>query len=368
MKKTILHGALLASLSLLSLIFTSCSEDEPKKEIDRPSVSEGFFVLNQGNFYQNIEGSLNFYNPFTDKVETNIFRNANKRSLGDTPQCAAAYGSKIYIGTYSSSTIEILDAETFISLKQIKLNAGETGSMPRSMVTEGGKVYITMYDGYVARLDTVTLNIDAKVKVGPNPEEAVIFRNKLYVPNSDGMNQEGIYGKTASIIDLPSFTVESTVEVPENPSAFVVANNRLFLLSKGNYRDMASKIYEIDPDIVSLQKEGKEGYTPLVNATFIAESPQYLYYMDVPFYSDTRVIGRIDLSSGRNETWDAKEVEYPNSIAVDPNTREVIIGSYIYDGPYPSYIAPGYIVRYSDNLIYNGKNTVGSGPSFIFFR
>ena len=246
MKKFFLPAICVATLMAQAL--TSCSSDD-EPVVDEPlipAVTSGAFLLNQGNYSNKIEGSLNLLDFTTSTMTQNVFTTVNGRSLGSTPQCGVIYGSKMYIGMYESNTIEILDLRTCESLKQIRLENSTNGQQPRSMATDGGKVYISMYDGYVARLDTASMEIDASVKVGPNPEIITIYSGRIYVPNSDGMNWQNGYGTTASIVTLNPFKVESTFEVPLNPYKFFVRGSNLYLLSRGNYGDQQAAVYRID--------------------------------------------------------------------------------------------------------------------------
>ncbi len=369
MKKKFLNGFLAAMLSF-SLFSCSDSKDEPNPEPPVnpvPTKTAGAYVLNQGQLDMGVEGSLSFIDFADLSVENNLFQKVNNRSLGNTPQCGVRYGSKLYLGIYESNTIEVVNASDFKSIKQIKLTPEATGSKPRAMVTDKGKVYVTMFDGYVARLDTLTLDIDARVKVGPNPETPAILNNRLYVPNSDGMNYPD-YGTTASIIDLSSFTVVSTVTVPMNPDTFLSINGHLYLLAKGNYAELNSSLYEIDPEIDTLQKTDPEaGSEFIVNATIVGAGPNEIAYINVPFNKPDRDFGTFNVTSGKFTTWEASEVEYPNYISIDPTTGNILVGSYIMDGPYPSYVAPGYVAMYDSSLSFIKKFGVGSGPSYIFF-
>ena len=377
MKKTFYSKGFLANALTLLLsvaLLPSCSDnDEPDnggKNPDPVAVNYGTYVLNQGQDYAQVEGSLTYINPEDNfSVENNVFVNVNKRSLGSTPQCGVRYGSKVYLGICDSSTIEIIDANSFKSLKQIKLDAATTGSSPRGMATDNGKVYVTMFDGYVARLDTASLEIDGRVQVGPNPEIPAVFNGKLFVPNSDGLNYAVGYGETASIINLATFTVESTVKVPLNPNKFLATDNNLYLLTKGNYRDIDGAIYEIDPSIANLQKEDKgDGYKFIAEATSFAAFGDALVYLNTPYTNSTlRYYAKYDIKSGNTTTWNAPEVIYPNELNVDPFSGDIYVASYYMDGPYPSYILPGFVAIYDKNFTFKKKCEVGSGPSCIFF-
>ena len=377
MKKTFYSKGFLANALTLLLsvaLLPSCSDnDEPDnggKNPDPVAVNYGTYVLNQGQDYAQVEGSLTYINPEDNfSVENNVFVNVNKRSLGSTPQCGVRYGSKVYLGICDSSTIEIIDANSFKSLKQIKLDAATTGSSPRGMATDNGKVYVTMFDGYVARLDTASLEIDGRVQVGPNPEIPAVFNGKLFVPNSDGLNYAVGYGETTSIINLATFTVESTVKVPLNPNKFLATDNNLYLLTKGNYRDIDGAIYEIDPSIANLQKEDKgDGYKFIAEATSFAAFGDALVYLNTPYTNSTlRYYAKYDIKSGNTTTWNAPEVIYPNELNVDPFSGDIYVASYYMDGPYPSYILPGFVAIYDKNFTFKKKCEVGSGPSCIFF-
>ena len=364
------------ALPILSLLPSCSDKDEPdvKPDDQKPgqevAASHGAYVLNQGQYNYGVEGSLTFIDYAGGfPVINNAFQTVNKRSLGDTPQCGVRYGNKIYLGICDSNTIEIIDGESFKSLKQISLDPAATGGSPRGMAVDKGKVYISMFDGHVARLDTASMNIDACVKVGPNPEIPAVFNNKLFVPNSDGMNHAIGYGTTASIINLDSFTVESTVEVPLNPERFITAGGNLYLLSRGDYGAVAGALYEIDPQIATIQKTDPDsGYKEIVKATHACAQGSEIIYFNAPYDKPEREYGKYEVSTGKFTKWDAKEVIYPNAIAVDPSLGYIFVASYIMDGPYPSYMLPGFVVMYDKDFSFIKKFDVGSGPSCIFFQ
>ena len=108
----------------------------------------------------NNNSSLYMYDIEKDEVVPDYFLAQNGRGLGDTAQDMIVYGDKMYIAVYGESTIEVTDLKAK-SIKQVK-----TEGQPRYMVSEGGKVYISYYNGYVDRLDTASLEVEAKVKVG----------------------------------------------------------------------------------------------------------------------------------------------------------------------------------------------------------
>lgn len=356
---------LLMTAAAIATTMASCSDDDNDFKIDpdSPSVSEGAYILNQGNFYSNIEGGLNVIN-YSGSSAGNVFKAANGRSIGDTPQCGVAYGSKIYVGTYESNTVEIINRSDYKSLKQIQLGADKTGfagTQPRSMAAIDGKVYISMYDGYVCKLDTLTMKIEASVKVGPNPEQICIYRNRLYVPNSDGMNYPN-YGKTATEIDLNNFTVSRTFEVGLNPNKFMSDENGLYVLCMGDYEKTAAKIYRVNTHDYSV--------TALADATLAATGDDEIFLINAPFSGGDITYSIYDTDHDRLQAWAIPEKPaYPSGIAVDEISDKVLVTSYVMNGQWPSYDAPGYVNVYDeDTLLFIRKFNIGSGPSCIFFN
>lgn len=367
----------MAAMAVCSLGLTSCSDDNSNDDYtpEDPTVSTGdprAFLLTQGH-YTGIEGEFDVFDFSNSKLTAGAFQAANGQKLGDTPQCGVAYGSKIYLGTFASNTVEIINASDYKSLKRIRLDDVKVnGKRPRSMVAYKGKVYISMYDGYVARLDTTTLVIEADVKVGPNPDIMALHKGKLYVPNTNGEDYEydpatGMttyhFGNTASVVDLETFTVTKTFETPLNPSQFVSDGENLVLLCRGDYGDIASKVYRVNDDF---------SCTPLADATIITAGNGNVYYINQPYKSDgiPEAEYRVcDIRTGNVSEWKVTPVDYASNIAYDGKHSKVIISSYILNGGWPAYDAPGYIQVYdAQKNTLQGKYNIGVGQPCIFFN
>lgn len=343
---------------------TACSDDNdgPKGNDDvEVQGTELVYVLNQGNFYNGIEGGLSVVNLDHKSVAPNVFKDANRRSLGDTPQCGVAYGSKIYIGTSESNTIEILDRSTYRSIKQIRLSENPVnGTGPRSMVTRDGKIFISMYDGYLARLDTTTLEIDKSVAVGVNPENIAIFNDLVYVPLSEGMNYPD-YGQTACTVNPATMQVERTFTVGLNPTRFIVTNGHLFCLCQGDYGAIASKLVEVYTDYTIRE---------ICNATMVAAYGDNVAIINQPFTEGEPVV-EYKLYNTRNEkvdTWKIDRPDYANAMFYDERNDCMLISSYIMNGQYPSYDMAGYVNVYkrSDNSLLFKAKLGAAGPACMF--
>ncbi|WP_455625463.1 YncE family protein [Parabacteroides sp.] len=269
-----------ALCALMSFSFTSCGDDEdpipevpenPDPTPDQPTEDDSFmglYFLNSGNMGNN-NSSLYMYDIEKGEVVPDYFLAQNGRGLGDTAQDMIVYGDKMYITVSGEKTIEVTDLHAK-SIKQIKVD-----QQPRYMAADGGKVYVSYFNGEVARLDTASLEMDVTVKVGRNPEQMVVASNKLFVTNSGGMDLYTEVGadKTVSVIDLASFTEMAKVEVVLNPTRIVAdEQGYVYVVSMGNYADIPNTLQKINVESLEV--------TPVIscpNATEMAYMDDILY-------------------------------------------------------------------------------------------
>lgn len=225
-------------------MFVACSNETDDLQIPVGGNSSSVcYVLNSGDWGSG-NSSLTKYDLETGVVVQNFFEYQNGRCLGNMANDMLVYGSKMYIAVSGESTVEItsLDAK---SIKQIKCSG-----QPRYLASDGGNVYVTYYDGNVARIDTATLEVDAMVGVGRNPEQLAVHAGRLYVANSGGMdyNTELGYDRTVSVVDLATFTEVGKIDVVCNPAVVVPCSNGVFVASYGNYYDIPSTLQFISSD------------------------------------------------------------------------------------------------------------------------
>ena len=240
-------------LVLLAALFAACSDSDIVIDPTDlpPSETQKILVLCEG-IWTHDNSTLAFYDLKSQATDLDYFTTVNKRGLGDTANDMIKYGSKIYIVVNESGTIEVIDAATGKSLKQIEMKektaeGKEINKQPRYAAAYGGKVYVTSFDNTVTRIDTVSLAIDGSVTVGRNPEGICIKNGKIYVANSGGLDFPN-YDKTVSVIDLNSFEEIEQIEVGLNPYQ-VFADNQgdVYVSVRGNYTDIAPSFKKISP-------------------------------------------------------------------------------------------------------------------------
>lgn len=308
---------ILVLTTALALILASCHKDKNLPKPTTTPVTDGFYVLNQGLFNDN-NSTLSFYNYSNKQVTADIFSSANGRGLGDTGNDIEIYGSKMYIVVNVSSTVEVVDAKTAKSLKQIKLFNGTTGREPRDVAFYKGNAYVTSYDGTVAVIDTASLAVNKYITVGRNPEQLAVANGKLYVANSGGLSYPN-YDKTVSVIDPASGTVTKTITVTANPQNVATDNNgNVYVLSAGNYSTEGPSLAVIDDNTDAIKSQtnfdGSNMTAQGTNLYFITSANKIIVY-------DTKT----QSISNSNFISDGTAITTPYSIAVDGSTGEVFV-------------------------------------------
>lgn len=336
--------------------FSSCEKDEPDVTSEYVETLQGMYVVNNGNMSGNIPGSITSYDNATGRATQNVFQTANQQSIGDMPQSAMVYGSKIYITASKSNLLWICDANTMKILGQVNFS-GEY-SEPRYLTNHDGKVYVSLYSGHVAVVDTVSMTIDRAIKVGPNPEQMAVANGKLYVANSDYGRQNGY----VSAIDLSSLTeTKLDTSVNPNPSAMSTNGKDVFVLCSGNYYDIASAVYKIENNSLKW----------VCNATNMDVRDDELYVIDAP-YGATEIAYEVysveDGKKLRDMVGGADRVDSPSGLAVDPVSGNIVILSYTLSAAgYAQYREPCYARIYENNGTPIAKFDTGVGSTWVTF-
>lgn len=318
----------------------------------------GVYVLNSGKNGNN-NSTLSFFDVNTGKVTQNYFKTKNGRQLGDTGQDMVIYGSKTYIAVYSSNVIEVVD-KNGVSLASIqpKNSSGQPQS-PRYFTTAGGSIYVTLYDGHVAKIDTTTLAITGQVAVGRNPEQMAISNNKLFVANSGGMSYPN-YDKTVSVIDVATFSVIKTIDVVINPTDVTTdAQGDVYVISKGDYGAIPNTMQKIDPNTYEVKTVG--------NATVMASDGDkiYTYYSQYDANWNQTITFHIydavaETMGTKSFITDGTEVAKPCCLSVDRITGDIYVGT-------SDYVSNGDMYVFSAEGKLKKQFEVGLNPMGAYF-
>lgn len=356
----------IAALALFAgLTLASCSEnDEPTQKV--VTVQKEMLVLNQGNYYGGVEGTLDrlelgmttndFWN---GTITSNVFKAANGQSLGDSPQNAVMCGSKLYVSVYASKLVWVLNPSTKKIIKSISTTD------PEWVTTDGKNVYVANNNGYVTRIDTATYAKDS-IQVGPNPACLVVAKNYLYASISDGYNYANGYanGKKVAKIDLKTFTKTKDIAVGMNPGRMDVDNaGNVFVVCNGNYADVAAEVQRISAsDEVKKVAEGNN----------IVCLNNLLYVFNVKSdWATGKVNTSVKIFDGSslqgqsvNRFEEREMAPAPTGVFTDLNQNYVIITS---DADAKSYNKPGFVYVYKKDGSFVKKFNVGIHPYFVLF-
>lgn len=346
-----------------ALLFAACSDDD-EKELEQVTVADGVFILNEGSYFNMIDGSLDYLDYATGTVSRNVFQNKNGRSLGGTPNNAVICGSKMYIATADENRVEVIDAHSMSAYSPISMTT------PRELCTDGKAVYATSYDGTVSKIDTTSLKIVAQsATIGDALEGITALGGYLYVCNA-WKNLGGYsYEYHTNVVKLQAADLSKVkdITVAANPNQILNDGTNIYLACWGNYAEVPATVQKIDAN---------DQVTTLANGRMIAldDTKNLLYIVNTTYdenWAEVNNYNVYDLKTGKESQFTAgTEIFSPVAIGVDPITGDVLISSYSenadYKG-YASYTTDGYVAHYSANGTFLNKYVCGVGPGTLVF-
>jgi hypothetical protein len=289
-----------------------------------PGETGQLYVLSEGLFNMN-NSTLSLLDFNRRTLNQDFFLYQNNRGLGDTGNDMKRYGSKLWIVVNVSSQLEVLDVKSGISLKRIPFfNANGVARQPRYIAFSGSKAYVCSFDGTVARIDTTSLEIEAVIAVGRNPDGIAVANRKLYVSNSGGLDMPN-YDTTVSVVDLSTFTEVKKIDVGMNPYKIEADNEGdVYVVSRGNNGNVKAKLVRINSrtDMVTQSFDDLQ----VVNFTIHSDTA-YLYNYD--FVKNTYWVKTFDCKTEKiistNFISDSTVLERPFSISVHPTNGNVYL-------------------------------------------
>ncbi len=333
---------------------------------------KGFYLLNEGNMGSN-KASLDYFDFSTGVYHRNIYAEANPnvvKELGDVGNDIQIYGSKLYAVINVSNYIEVMDAKTAKHIGKIEI------PNVRYIRFHDGKAYASSYVapvkfdqnarvGYVAEIDTTTLQVTRTVNVGYQPEELAIVNNKVYVANSGGYMFPN-YDRTVSVIDLETFKEVKKIDVAINLHRIrATPYNELVVSSRGDYYNEPSKLYFIDLEtekvigslnmaVSNLDVVGDSAYVYAVEWSHNTQKNTITYGI---FNIRTKeVVSRNFITDGTD-----KDIVIPYGVKVNPVTKDIYVTDAI------DYVTPGTLICYNKFGKLKWKVDTGDIPGHIAF-
>lgn len=356
--KKYLFSILLTVFAATTLVSCLNDDDTDKREVVAIDYTAGAFILNEGNYYNQVNGSLSYLDYNSYGVTNGLFKTKNNRALGGTPNSLAMTAGYMFIATTDDNTVEAVDGN-LKSAGQIKIN------QPRELAVDSQYVFVSSYDGCVYKVSAKDKQIVTRSeKIGACLEGIALRGDYIYVCNAYNSD----YTYNTNVVKLKASTLEKVadIEVPCNPTTLKLSGDNLYVLSSGNYADVKSQVSRIDKD---------DKVTYLCDAT--------LFDVIEGTVVGINSITDWEKNETKNEyftyTKDGKKAEFkpsasvpsPCSIAVDPVTGYILIGSYkLTDKGTPDYSGNGLMFLFagisptSQYLRFD----VGVGPTNILFN
>ncbi|KQO32162.1 hypothetical protein ASF10_21560 [Flavobacterium sp. Leaf82] len=364
----------------IAIAFVSCREEEtifPSSDISVAAPRgdgniEGFYLLNEGNMGMN-RASIDVFNYRTGNYTTDIYSERNPevvKELGDVGNDIKIYGNKVYAVINCSNKVEIIDKWSAKRIKKIDI------PNCRYVAFYKNKAYISSYSGpvainpnaeigFVAEIDTTSLEIKRKVTVGYQPEQMVVHDGKLFVANSGGYRVPN-YDRTVSVIDLETFTETKKIDVGINLSSMQIdSRGDIYVSSRGDYYTVPSNLFVID----SKTQEKKLQLDIPVSGMCLVDDLLYFYSVSWSYLTNSNKVtyGILDTKTKKiisdkviTDGTD-KQIMIPYGLQVNPETKEI----YITDAQ--NYVVTGYIYCFTPEGKLKWKTTAGNIPAHIAF-
>lgn len=365
---------------IIPLVLFSCRKEELIIPSTNTTVTDGqsgdikgFYLLNEGNMGSN-KSTLDYFDYESGIYSKNIYAEINPgvvKELGDVGNDIKIYGGKLYSVINCSHFVEVMDVKTAKHLTTI--------SIPncRYMAFKDNFMYVSSYAGpvkidpnarlgYVAKVDTTTMQVVDTCVVGYQPDEVVIFKNKLYVANSGGYRVPD-YDSTVSVIDLNTFKEIKKIPVAINLHRLELdKNGKIWVSSRGDYYGTPSKTFILDPstDTVTdtLHTVANTNMTVSGDSLFIYSTEwSYITNRNTISYAivdinTKRVITRNFITDGTE-----KKIKIPYGIAINPRTKEILVTDA------KDYVTPGTLYCFTPEGKMKWKVITGDIPAHIVF-
>lgn len=248
---------------LLGATTIACSDDETPELNDNGSKIElparRAFIMYEGSMGGNNAG-ISFYAPAKDaKFISDIYYTQNGVRMGDLANVMIEHDNSLYVVVGGSKYVTRLNSA---GVEQARHSFGSGEGEPRAIDAEGDYVYVTQYGGKVLKLNAQTLEVVATFEGGDNLEGIVEEDGKLYVANAYKVEGSGnyVYNTEIMVINAATMKKEKSLTVVENPEEMYEIDDMIYVLSKGNYAEIAPALQAINPrtgDVIYLTNASK---------------------------------------------------------------------------------------------------------------
>jgi hypothetical protein len=346
-------------LLLLCVIIAlpGCDSDE---DPIKGEYQSGVLVANEGGFLAN-NATVTYFNPNTDTLSQNIFKNAGGLYAGDVLQSISLDGDRGYLVLNGSNAIEIVDHNTFQSIATFTDPELEK---PRYLQVVNGKAYISVWgeydsnfsliDSYILVVDIKTLTVDDKIDTDEGTENLLLHGSRLFASNYN-------YGasKTVAVINTSNNTLVDQIELAEGPAGMVIdVNNKLWVITTGTFSGNDGKLFRIDPSTLAVEDVIDLNINPSTDLTITPDKKSLVYGNGNSIYKIS-----ITATEAPSEPWiEVEDLQILYALDVNPENGDVYIGDAL------DYSSPGKIYVYHADGSFKETFESGINPTQVIFK
>lgn len=260
----------------------------------KPTIT-ALYILSEGSMGNN-NSDLAYYTFADNVIQKKFYSQKNSSSLGDTGNDLKIYGSNLYCAVSGPNMseggyIRVIDPKTGINKQIIPIsNSKGENDMPRRILPHNGKLFITLYSGELAIIDTLSMSLIKNIKLsGTYSEGLTLYKNKIIIANS-GQGE----GNTLSVVSLSDYSEVDVITVPKNPLMVVSSPYGGVFLTTGDLSWSSgekSNLHLIDIE----RKEIVKTYD--IKANKMAIYGNNLYTCDTDWTDYSSVVKKINLST-----------------------------------------------------------------------
>ena len=344
--------------------FVSCNESEEEDEYIIDPIEKPNYILNEGHWGANNASIAMFNHPYYGIVQENAYLEKNGKQMGDVANAMIEEDDNIYVLLNGSKYVARLD---IMVKEQARYTFPDGEGEPRCMDVEDDYVYVTQYGGQVTKLNIKDMTLAGTFKGGDNLEGIVEKDGKLYVSNSyavDGSNN-WVYNKEVFIIDAKTMTLEKSIKVVDNPTKMYEIDDKIYLISQGNYADIAGALQVIDTQTGTSKvilndatkiAEGLNGLIYGVRATYDAN-----WQLSNSFFTYNPSTGIINETSFLKDAPDSFSTDAIYLLEVDEKTGFIYVGT-------TDYQNTGTIYTFDkEGKLFQTFDSGGINPSAMIF-
>jgi len=272
------------------LVISSCSKERIRPEPGPPTpppddsttFSEGFFVVNEGNFNWG-NASVTYIENSTGTAIQNVFEEVNHRPLGDVAQSMKIMNNKGFIVMNVSNRVEVVDIKTFKTIKSI-----DGFNSPRYIeFVDSTKAYVTNLYKDISVVDLQTMTITKTIKTPEWTEGMVRYNQYMFVTCIGEFNEPSSKRKAKLLIlDTKEDKIIDSIPTATEPIGIVIDKKlKLWVLCSGGWDGFsAPALIRVNPDLRQVEKAFSFPTSDVPSRLDINPTKDTIYYLQNGIY------------------------------------------------------------------------------------